>query len=515
MNLAPIVMFVYNRPWHTRNTLEALNKNELAAESILYIYSDGPKGDATFDDLNKINEVRNHIRKENWCGEFQIIERKENLGLARSIVEGVSEVIEKHGKIIVLEDDIVTSKGFLKFMNDALDHYEYIENIMHISGYMYPHNCKLPNTFFFNVPLCWGWATWKRSWDFFENDSQYLWRQMNDKNLLQALDKFGGDYLSSQLAHNISGRLNTWFIKWHATVLLRNGFTLYPSNSLVENIGFDNTGVHNGISTLYKHEYLADKILVENIELIENKTAAGIIKDFYSQILFPEIPTQTVEISLKSRLRKGIKKIFYRLFPELIKSQPVANNSIIKNNSYFGNYCKVYPRARISNSIIGNYTYIAENSFINNSIIGKFCSLGPNLIIGWGLHPKNGISTHPMFYSTKKQNGITLCKEDKFEELRPTHIGNDVFIGANVIVLDGVSIGDGAIIGAGSVVSKDIPAYGIAVGSPIRIINYRFDDKTIKALLKQEWWNFNDDKLGMIEKHFYDVSDFLKGMEDN
>ncbi len=114
-----------------------------------------------------------------------------------------------------------------------------------------------------------------------------------------------------------------------------------------------------------------------------------------------------------------------------------------------------------------------------------------------------------MFYSTMKQNGTTLSSKNKIVERKRIHIGNDVFIGINVTVLDGVTIGDGAIIGAGAVVSKDIPPYAIAVGCPIKIIKYRFDGNTIKRLTKLKWWEWNDNQLQNVERHFFDVETFL------
>ena len=158
---------------------------------------------------------------------------------------------------------------------------------------------------------------------------------------------------------------------------------------------------------------------------------------------------------------------------------------------------------------IGDYTYISMNSWITGTQIGKFCSIGPNLLCGWGIHPTTGLSTSPAFYSTKGQSGISFVSENKIEERKPIVIGNDVFIGANVTILDGINIGDGAIIGAGAVVSKDIPPYAIAVGSPIKILKFRFNEEQIKNLLKIEWWNFDEDKLSEIEKYFFDVEKFI------
>ena len=147
--------------------------------------------------------------------------------------------------------------------------------------------------------------------------------------------------------------------------------------------------------------------------------------------------------------------------------------------------------------------------------IGKFCSIGPNFLCGWGIHPTNGLSTSPMFYSTLKQNGTTLSLTDKVVERKLISIGNDVFIGANVTVLDGVSIGNGAVIGVGAVVSKDIPPYAIVVGAPIKIIRNRFDDDTISSLLQIAWWDFNDDQLKDVESHFFDIDGFVKKYLNN
>lgn len=157
-------------------------------------------------------------------------------------------------------------------------------------------------------------------------------------------------------------------------------------------------------------------------------------------------------------------------------------------------------------------SYISLNSRISHTKIGKFCSIGPNFFCGFGIHPTNGISTSPVFYSSQKQAGFTYS-EDKIEERKEIFIGNDVFIGANVTILDGISIGNGAIIGAGAVVSKDIPPYAIAVGAPIKIIKFRFKEEVIDKLQKIEWWNRNENILRKVEKNIFDVDGFLKEIE--
>lgn len=219
----------------------------------------------------------------------------------------------------------------------------------------------------------------------------------------------------------------------------------------------------------------------------------------------------------KDWIYRQIKKYVLRAFPELL--------SVYKPGLCFIDYeydkktcgqnvC-IYPPAHISETTIGDYTYVSMNSFISRTIIGKCCSIGPNLICGWGIHPTDTISSHPMFFSTMKKNGMTLSAVDKIEERKSITIGNDVFIGANVTILDGVTIGDGAVIGAGAVVSKDIPPYAIAVGCPIQIIRYRFDEETRHKLQEIKWWDFDEKGLQDVERMIFDVSCFVNKFKLN
>ncbi len=216
---------------------------------------------------------------------------------------------------------------------------------------------------------------------------------------------------------------------------------------------------------------------------------------------------------MKSWIRKILRNTLLKIFPEIKKI--LAHNIVIDksytHNTLIHQAAKLYPPYHISDSKIGPYTYISRNSFISMTEIGNFCSIGPNFLCGWGIHPLNGVSTNPMFYSTQKQNGIRLSAEDKVVERLPIKIGHDVFIGANVTILDGVKIGDGAVIGAGAVVTKDIPDYAIAVGVPARVIKYRFDQDTIQKLKQTQWFlETNLEKLKLVEKHFFDVNKFIE-----
>src|SRR6267154_1373157 len=182
---------------------------------------------------------------------------------------------------------------------------------------------------------------------------------------------------------------------------------------------------------------------------------------------------------------------------------------LIKRDVKLGKHTKLYHPVKLSNVDLGDYSYICMDSNLDNVKIGKFCSIGPRCFFGWGIHPTNGISTSPMFYSTRKQNGTTLSATNKIIEKKKIHIGNDVFIGMNVTILDGIKIGDGAIIGAGALVSKDIPPYAIAVGNPIKILRFRYSNEIIDFFLRIKWWDFPEADLKEVEEHFFDVEKFM------
>jgi virginiamycin A acetyltransferase len=217
---------------------------------------------------------------------------------------------------------------------------------------------------------------------------------------------------------------------------------------------------------------------------------------------------------IKASLKAVFYKMLSKLIPEIaILKDPGINWSLLKSsflNSRIDKLSKIIQPYRISDTEIGKGTYIASNAVVSMTDIGNFCSIGPNFLSGWGIHPTDGLSTSPAFYSTLKQNGFTYSPSDKIEERRKITIGNDVFIGANVVVLDGVSIGDGAVIGAGAVVSKDIPPYAIAVGCPVTILKYRFPEDIREKLLKIQWWDFDETGLRDVEKYFYDIDAFIQ-----
>ncbi len=241
MNKAPVALFVYNRPLHTQQTVEALLKNELASESDLFIFSDAPK---TAETAPAVLEVREYIKTISGFKSVTIIEREENLGLAKSIIGGVTKLCDEYGQIIVLEDDIVTSPFFLRFMNDALDLYNHDEKVVSISGYMFPVVGELPETFFLRGASSWGWATWSRAWRLFEADGLLLLDELRSRKITHQFDLDGSCRYTKMLENQIAGKNYSWAIRWRASVFLVNGLTLYPGRSLVRNIGHDGSGMH-------------------------------------------------------------------------------------------------------------------------------------------------------------------------------------------------------------------------------------------------------------------------------
>ncbi len=276
-NLAPVALFVYNRPEHTRRTLNYLQKNLLAEESRLFIFSDGPKTDA---DQAKVEQVRQLAKEATGFKSVKLITRKENLGLANSIISGVTQLVNEYGKIIVFEDDLLSSPYTLQYFNEALNRYANEEKVMHIGAYMYDlADKKLPQTFFYRAASSWGWATWARAWKDFELDIDKLIAQF-DKQKVHQFSIEGNMNFWKQVQHFKAGKNNSWAIRWYATIFLKNGLTLNPSRSLINNIGHDGSGVHSNIEDIYHVQITRNPVKEFPHEIKENQQAYHAIKHF-------------------------------------------------------------------------------------------------------------------------------------------------------------------------------------------------------------------------------------------
>lgn len=251
--LAPVVIFVYNRPDHTKRTIDALSKNILAKETSLYIYSDASKNDSN---NVKVQETRAYIETIPELGLFKdvtIYKSEHNKGLACSVINGVSEVISKYEKVIVLEDDLVSSIDFLSFMNDALDFYNGNNKIWSICGYSFSMN--IPNDYVEDVYLSyragsWGWGTWKDRWDTVDWDVRDYPQFKQDRNLREKFNRGGRD-MANMLDVQMLGKIDSWAIRWCYTQSKMDKLTVYPISTKIKNIGIDGTGTHSGVNPKY------------------------------------------------------------------------------------------------------------------------------------------------------------------------------------------------------------------------------------------------------------------------
>jgi len=274
---SPVALFVYNRPLHTRQTVEALQRNDLACETALHLFSDGPR---TPSAAPAVEAVRRYLRGIQGFRRVTIVERPTNLGLSQSIIQGVTEVVGDRGRVIVLEDDLVTSPHFLRFMNAGLDLYEQEEKVISIHGHMYPLGIRLPETFFLRGADCWGWATWKRGWDLFEPDGRKLQAQLRRRGLERAFDLDGACPYTRMLADQIAGRNDSWGILWHASAFLNDRLSLNPARSVVLNIGDDHSGTHSGSARAFRVDLASTPIRLDPIAIEESIDARDGIRDF-------------------------------------------------------------------------------------------------------------------------------------------------------------------------------------------------------------------------------------------
>lgn len=278
-NFAPIALFVYNRPKHTERTLKFLKQNELAAESRLFVFSDGPK---TVAEEDLVKEVRELLKNIDGFKSVEIIERKENMGLANSVIAGVSRLVKDYKQVIVFEDDLITSPYTLNYFNDALNRYRKEDSVMHIGAYMYHLQEKeLPETFFYRAATSWGWATWDRAWQHFEPNIDTLMAQFDAKKRAA----FSIDHTMNfwkQMQDFKRGKNNSWAIRWYASIFLKGGLTLNPTHSLVNNIGHDGSGVHSGINDIYNVIINPKQITTFPKEIKEDPAAYKAIKQFLS-----------------------------------------------------------------------------------------------------------------------------------------------------------------------------------------------------------------------------------------
>jgi hypothetical protein len=290
---APVAVFAYMRPWHLQCTIESLLRNPEAVQTDVYFFCDEAKRPQNRD---QVEAVRRYVATVHGFRSTTAILRERNLGLAQSIINGVSTLLNKYERIIVLEDDLILSRHFLRYMNDGLIHYQHNEKVASIHAYSYPTQDPLPETFFLQGADCWGWGTWARAWRHFETDGLKLLNELQLRGLTHDFD-FDGCYPYTQmLVDQISGRNSSWAIRWHATCYLKGLLTLYPGRTLVENIGNDSSGTHCIITNAMSRAVTDQRVNVDRIPVEQSLRARAAFRRFLLN-----------QRSWSQRLRKSIR----------------------------------------------------------------------------------------------------------------------------------------------------------------------------------------------------------------
>jgi len=301
-DFAPIVLFAFKRPEHLSKTLSALARNSEFKLSPLYIYCDGARHPVDEMNVNKTRMIANQYPHPNKT----IIESKVNLGLAASVIHGVTQIINKFGRIIVLEDDLIVDDCFLNFLNQALRKYENDSKVMQVSAYMFPISnfserespLLLPNI------SSWGWATWSRAWENFDQ-SALGWELLLSNKVMRREFDVGGSYAySDMLFRQIMGEIDSWAIRWNWSVYRCSGKVLYPPVSLVKNIGFDGSGTHCAILDF------------DEIKLSSKIKSIDFSKDIYpskEDLFYIETALKRLSGSIFIRILKSISNNFRRL----------------------------------------------------------------------------------------------------------------------------------------------------------------------------------------------------------
>ncbi len=483
MTPAPILLFVYRRPDHARQVLEALRRSPEAASSELFIYSDGPKTPEVGPSVEAVRELCRNIQ---GFAKVTLVERSTNWGLAKSIIAGVTEVCAAKGRVIVLEDDIVVSPHFLAYMNEALDRYAADEGVMQISGHLFQVPWTAPQDAAF-LPLtdCLGWATWQRAWSKFDSEMRGYPQLIADRRLRKAFDLDGSFPFFRMLKEQQKGKVDSWAVRFYLYVFINKGRVLFPAKSLVHNIGFDGTGT-NGVPT-GTNTWIDESFVVRTYPPVSAQNDSRIYHAITRYLRSKRIGRLAKLMGTPAKLGRIIPWLRQRRFMRNVRSQAIVGQS-----------SEFYPPARVINLLHEpDAIQIGENSHIRGDLVvfahggriqmGDFCFLGEGsrvwsarsveignrVLIAHGVtimdnisHPTGARSRHEHFKAIITTGHPTQIDLNE----RPVVIQDDAWIGCMSVILPGVTIGRGAIVGAGSVVTTDIPPWAVAVGNPAKKI---------------------------------------------
>lgn len=279
LNKSPIALFAFKRLDHLKITVDSLLKNKEAAQTPLIVFCDAPRN--SNEDVH-VDAVRRYIETITGFKSIRKVFREKNLGLANSIIAGVTEVLNEFDTVIVVEDDLETSPYFLKYMNDALHLYKSDDRVASIHGYVYPIK-GLPETFFLRGADCWGWATWSDRWSLFQSDGAQLLKALENRKLLKRFNFNNAYPYDRMLKDQIEGKNDSWAIRWHATAFLNNQYTLYPGKSLVKNIGNDGSGTHCADTDIFSSRISGVEITKFPQTIEDNAIALNLIENYFNQ----------------------------------------------------------------------------------------------------------------------------------------------------------------------------------------------------------------------------------------
>jgi len=276
---APIALFVYRRPDHLQATIDALRRNPEASQSELHVFSDAPRNEEA---AGGVEAVRRMLCELGGFRSVNVVHREQNYGLAANITQGVTDVLGGHDRVIVIEDDIVASPFFLRFMNEALTTYRDEPRVGSISGYCYPLDRAVGATFFIRGADCWGWATWRDRWKVFNPDGPALLSELRRRKLTHAFDFDGTMRFTGMLEDQIAGRNDSWAVRWHAACFLKDLLILYPGRPLAQNIGQDGTGTHNmSADDAYDVLLSSTPVKVGGVPIVESKGGRAAFRAFF------------------------------------------------------------------------------------------------------------------------------------------------------------------------------------------------------------------------------------------
>lgn len=277
-SLAPVALFAWRRPGHLSKAINALEMNELAKQTSLYIFVDGPR---TQRDAALVREVEGIARRASGFKSVSVQPSPTNKGLSGSLVSGISAMLDTYESVIVLEDDILVSPKYLNFMNECLDVYSTDQDVASVNGCVYPHETDLPDTFFMRGADCWGWGTWRRAWKAFEADGVRLLRELRERDLIDVFDFEGTAPFEEMLIDQIEGRNDSWAVRWYASALVNDMLTLYPNKPMAINIGEDGSGTHRGSSSAYQQHVSQSPVVIERIPIAESEEGREAFRDFF------------------------------------------------------------------------------------------------------------------------------------------------------------------------------------------------------------------------------------------